>query len=144
MCKLISIPLAPILLKPIAFWILSSAICLNTLGFGLPSCGICVTLPNSKKPKPKLEPEQQKQRGELLSAKEFVKKYQREVKTAAWDPKVLRKCGRGAEQILMSLGAHQHKEKVPLREQARRKKLHQEQAELEGQYRRDIKRKKKK
>ena len=96
------------------------------------------------KPKPKLEPEQQKQRGELLSAKEFVKKYQMEVKTAAWDPKVLRKCGRGAEQILMSLGAHQHKEKVPLREQARRKKLHQEQAELEGQYRRDIKRKKKK
>ena len=96
------------------------------------------------KQKPKLEPEQQNDRKELLSAKDFVKKYQREVKTAAWDPKVLRKCGRGAEQILMSLGAHQHKEKVPMREQARRKRLHEEQAELEGIHKRDTKRKKKK
>lgn len=84
------------------------------------------------KPKPKLEPEQMNAKQNLLTAKDFVEKFRREVRTASWDPAVLRKCGRGAEQILMTLGAHQHKEKVPMREQARRKKLHEEQADLEG------------
>jgi hypothetical protein len=82
------------------------------------------------KPKIKREPERQMANPELLTAREFVEKYRREVKTASWDPKVLRKCGRGAEQILMTLGAHQHKESVPLREQARRRQLHLDQAEL--------------
>jgi hypothetical protein len=85
-----------------------------------------------KKPRARLEPEQQIAKQDLLTAKEFVDKYRREVVTASWDPAVLRKCGRKAEQILMTLGATQHKESVPMREQARRRQLHIDQAELEG------------
>lgn len=90
------------------------------------------------KPKPKLEPGQMNAKQGLLTAKEFVEKFRREVRTASWDPAVLRKCGRGAEEILKTLGAHQHKEKVPMRELARRKKLHEEQADLEGIRKKDV------
>jgi hypothetical protein len=75
------------------------------------------------KPKIKREPERQPAKQELLSAKQFVDKYRREAKTASWDHKALRKCGRGAEQILMTLGAHKRKQPVPLHEQIRRRQL---------------------
>jgi hypothetical protein len=97
-----------------------------------------------RKPRIRLEPEQQIAKQDLLTAQEFVEKYRREAVTASWDPAALRKCGRKAEQILMSLGATQHKESVPLREQARRRQLHIDQAELEGIASRDVRRRKKK
>jgi leucyl aminopeptidase (aminopeptidase T) len=96
------------------------------------------------RPRPKLEPRQQEAQQDLLSAKDFVIKYRREAITASWDPKVLRKCGRGAERILMTLGAHEHKEKVPMHELARRKQLLADQAALEGIHKRDQPPKKKK
>jgi hypothetical protein len=85
-----------------------------------------------RKPRARLEPQQQLAKENLLSAREFVDKYRREVVTASWDPSVLRKCGRKAEQILMTLGASKHKERVPMREQARRRQLRIDQAELDG------------
>lgn len=90
-----------------------------------------------QKAKPKLEPGQMNSKQNLLTEKEFVEKFRREVRTASWDPAKLRKCGRAAEEILMTLGAHQHKEKVPMRELARRKRLHEEQADLEGIHKKD-------
>lgn len=85
-----------------------------------------------RKPAKKLTPEQRENRQDLLSASDFVEKHRREVRTASWNPKDVRKCGRAAEQILVNLGATKRKEKVPFHEQARRKRLHEEQAELAG------------
>ena len=43
----------PSLLKPIAFWMLSSSMSLKSLGFALPGCGFGVNVPNSKCPNPR-------------------------------------------------------------------------------------------
>lgn len=86
----------------------------------------------NKKKKVKIEPQDKKRKENLLSAEEFVNKYRREARTASWDPAILRKCGRGAEDILVSLGAERHKEKVPMRELDRRRQLIQDKEELEG------------
>ncbi|KAK8899831.1 hypothetical protein M9Y10_002153 [Tritrichomonas musculus] len=88
----------------------------------------------SKKPniKAKIEPREKRQKENLLTAKQFVEKYRYEAVTASWDPAVLRKCGRGAEDILASLGAERHKEKVPMRELDRRRQLIKDKEELEG------------
>ena len=82
--------------------------------------------------KAKIEPREKREKESLLTAKQFVEKYRREAATASWDPAVLRKCGRGAEDILVSLGAERHKEKVPMRELDRRRQLIKDKEELEG------------
>lgn len=82
--------------------------------------------------KVKTEPREKKEKENLLTEKQFVEKYRREVMTASWDPQILRKCGRGAEEILVSLGAERHKEKVPMRELDRRRQLIKDKEELEG------------
>ena len=81
---------------------------------------------------PKETPIQKKNEQNLLTQKEFVKKFRNEVITASWDPAVLRKCGRGAEEILQTLGAPKKKVALPYSaiQQRREKKLEDE--ELEG------------
>lgn len=90
--------------------------------------------PPRQKRKTKLDPEikPDKKKGKLLTSKEFVDKYRHEVTTASWDPTILRKCGRGAEEILMTLGAPKKKEKVSFHELQRRKQLIIDKEELEG------------
>ena len=92
--------------------------------------------------KAKTEPRENREKQDLLTAKQFVEKYRREAVTASWDPSVLRKCGRGAEEILISLGAEKRKEKVPMRELERRRQLMKDKEELEGTRFMDLNRKK--
>lgn len=86
-------------------------------------------MPNKKV---KIEVREKREKENLLTEKQFVEKYRREAITASWDPAILRKCGRGAEDILASLGAERHKEKVPMRELDRRRQLIKDKEELEG------------
>lgn len=69
---------------------------------------------------------------ELLSSKDFVEKYRNEVKTAAWDPKVLAKCGKGAEEILKTLGAKIKNPNIPFKEQMRLREQRKYKEALQG------------
>jgi len=80
---------------------------------------------------PKEIPKKKKKDDNILSAKDFVEKYRKEVVTASWDPKVLRKCGKGAKEILSTLGVHIPKENVPFKVQQRRRKARMEKEEQE-------------
>lgn len=85
-----------------------------------------------KKFKPKEIPIHKKAEQIQLTEKEFVKKYKNEVITASWDPAVLRKCGRGAEEILQSLGAPKKKVALPYSALQQRREKRLEDEELEG------------
>ncbi|EAY21921.1 hypothetical protein TVAG_249810 [Trichomonas vaginalis G3] len=66
-----------------------------------------------------------------LTAKEFVDKYRREALTASWDPAVLRKCGKGAKEILTSLGCKFKNENIPFAEQKKRRQHKINKGEIE-------------
>ena len=77
-------------------------------------------LPAPEKPKKKHNRQKEE---EVLTEKEFVKKFSKEVVKASWDPKVLRKCGKGAKEILETLGCKFKQENIPMKE--RKKRLQQ-------------------
>ena len=81
---------------------------------------------------PKETPLQKKNDQIELTQKEFVKKFRNEVVTASWDPAVLRKCGRGAEEILQTLGATKKKIALPYSAIQQRREKRLEDEELEG------------
>lgn len=68
------------------------------------------TVPQKKTPKQRKEKEEV-----VLTAKEFVKKYQKEAVTASWDPKDLRKCGKAAKEILTTLGCSFKNDNIPFK-----------------------------
>lgn len=89
----------------------------------------------SENPPPKFMKDKQKNKNKKeekqLTAKEFVEKYRREAMTASWDPAVLRKCGKGAKEILTSLGCHFKNENVPFAEQKKRRQHKINKGEIE-------------
>lgn len=85
-----------------------------------------------KPPKKVIKPKvKEPKRIEGLTEREFVDRYKNEVVTASWDPKVLRKCGKGAKDILKSLGAKIKPEKIPFKEQQRRRRIRLEKEAIE-------------
>lgn len=79
----------------------------------------------------KVTPNKKNER-ELLTSKDFVEKYRYEVKTAAWDPKVLAKCGKGAEEILKTLGAKIKNPNIPFKEQMKLREQRKLKEALQG------------
>ena len=60
---------------------------------------------------------------EILTEAEFVKKYRKDALKASFDPRVLRKCGKGAKEIFETLGAKFKHEKTPMKEMQRQRQI---------------------
>ena len=60
---------------------------------------------------------------EILTAAEFVKKYRKDALKASWNPKVLRKCGKGTKEIFQTMGCKFKHEKTPMKEMQRQRQI---------------------
>ena len=72
--------------------------------------------PQNPKKKHNREPKE-----EILTEAEFVKKYRKDAIKASWDPKVLRKCGKGAKEIFETMGCKFKHENTPMKEMQRQR-----------------------